>query len=192
MVLLLMGKCWRGDMIDRHCPTLQCRGRTRYYEHQYLVVRMDLKIVSLNIMHTLQDRISAVTKLSWIRIQIYCSFRLLFIVMLDCWRNWDLTFVAYLFIWSSRSFQEACGSGFLLKRGGKNAALWLYYFALHCVFVSPVDVDNVGAVSQVPIFWSPVWRKRLRFMPIQPVCRRSRRFRWIFVWSGSEFWSLFK
>jgi hypothetical protein len=43
-----------------------------------------------------------------------------------------------------------------------------------------------------PLFWIPVWRKRSRFVSMQPVCWRSRRIRWIFVWSCSELWSLFK
>ncbi len=43
-----------------------------------------------------------------------------------------------------------------------------------------------------PHILGPIWWKRLRFVPIQPICWRSRRIRWIFVWRGSELWRLFK
>ncbi len=43
-----------------------------------------------------------------------------------------------------------------------------------------------------PHFWRPVWRKRLRFVTIQPIIPTSRRIRCIFVSSSSELWSLFK
>jgi hypothetical protein len=33
----------------------------------------------------------------------------------------------------------------------------------------------------LPHFWRPVWQKRLRFVPIQPICQRSRTIKGIFV-----------
>ncbi len=44
----------------------------------------------------------------------------------------------------------------------------------------------------LPHFWSTVWRKRLRFVHIQSVITTGRMIRGIFVWSGSELWSLFR
>ncbi len=41
-------------------------------------------------------------------------------------------------------------------------------------------------------FLETAWWKRLRFVHIQLACQRSRRFRGIFAWSGSELWTLFK
>ncbi len=52
--------------------------------------------------------------------------------------------------------------------------------------------ESKDQMLTLPHFLGPVWRKRLRFVNIQPVIPTSRRIRCIFVWSGLELWSLFK
>jgi hypothetical protein len=47
-------------------------------------------------------------------------------------------------------------------------------------------------IVESPHFWGVVWWKRLRFVTIQPVIPTSGSIRCIFIFSGSELWSLFK
>ncbi len=73
----------------------------------------------------------------------------------------------------------------------------LHYFSLDCGMLEFVKYSSYKPESKeqlltLPHFWSPVRWKRSRLVPIQPVCQISRRIRRIFVWSGSELWSLFK
>ncbi len=73
-----------------------------------------------------------------------------------------------------------------------NAAL--FWFGLRW------NSSNVLLTSRPPknncwlfhIFRARFGWKDCRFEPKQPVCRRNRRNRWIFVQNGSELWSLFK
>ncbi len=70
----------------------------------------------------------------------------------------------------------------------QKSATALLYFGLDCILQKIYS----RAILQRTIVDSSAFFERLRFVPIQPVCRRSRRIGWIFVWSGSELWSLFK
>ncbi len=77
----------------------------------------------------------------------------------------------------------------------KKSAKVLQYFGLDSRNVGILQIHEPSSKEQLltlPHFWSPVGRKRLGFVPIKPVCWRRRRIRWIFVWSCSELWSLFK
>jgi hypothetical protein len=64
------------------------------------------------------------------------------------------------------------------------ARCWKWIFQ---IFYSRADLKRT-----IVAFLNPGYRKRLGFVHIQTVCRRSRRIGWIFVWSGLELWSLFK
>ncbi len=55
-------------------------------------------------------------------------------------------------------------------------------FGLECGMLEFFKYSNHGPQSTeqlltLPHFWRPVWRKRLQFVPIQPVCRRNRGIR---------------
>jgi hypothetical protein len=59
----------------------------------------------------------------------------------------------------------------------EKSAKGLHYFSLHCGMLeflkySAHEPSSKEQLLTVPDFWSPVWRKRLRFVPIQPVCRK--------------------
>ncbi len=78
----------------------------------------------------------------------------------------------------------------------KNSAKVLHYSGLDCGMLEFLQVFFSQAIIQrpnvdFPHFWRPVWRKKLRFLAIQPVIPTSRRIRCFFVF-GSELWSLLK
>ncbi len=79
----------------------------------------------------------------------------------------------------------------------KKSAKVLHYTGLACgmleflhIFFSQVVIQR--AIVDFPAFWRPVWGKRLRFVTMQSLTPTSRMIRCIFLWSGSELWSLFK
>ncbi len=88
------------------------------------------------------------------------------------------------------------GQFYLMKKSVKV----LHYFGLDCRMLEffkyySYELSSKKQLLSLLGFWSPVLRKRLRFVPIhriQPVSRRRRRIRWISVWSGSELWTLSK
>jgi hypothetical protein len=60
----------------------------------------------------------------------------------------------------------------------EKAANLLHYFGLDYGMLEFFDYSTHVPQSKeqlltIPHFWRPVWRKRLRFEPIQPICRRS-------------------
>jgi hypothetical protein len=53
----------------------------------------------------------------------------------------------------------------------------LLYYGFDCrpfVTYSTNEPFSKEQLLTLPHFWSSVWQKRLRFVPIQPVCRRNR------------------
>ncbi len=79
----------------------------------------------------------------------------------------------------------------------KKSAKVLHYFSLDCGLLeffkySTYKLSSKHKMYSSRIFWRTIWRKRLRFVHIQPTCRRSGMIRWIFVWSSSELWTLIK
>jgi hypothetical protein len=79
----------------------------------------------------------------------------------------------------------------------KKSAKVLHYFNLDCGMLeffkySPHKPKSKEQLLTLPHFWSTIRGKRSRFVLLQTVIRTSRRIRWIFVWSGSELWGLFK
>ncbi len=62
----------------------------------------------------------------------------------------------------------------------KKSVKVLHYFGLDCEMLeffkySSHEPSFNKQLLTLPHFWSLVWRKRLWFVPIQPVCRRNRR-----------------
>ncbi len=78
----------------------------------------------------------------------------------------------------------------------KKSAKVLHYCGLDCGMLEFLQIFIAQAVIQrqlltFPHFWRQIWWKRFRFVYIQPVSQIRRRNRGIFIWSGSELWSLF-
>ncbi len=71
----------------------------------------------------------------------------------------------------------------------KKYAKEFHGFGLDCRMLEFLQIFfSQATIVDFPSFSRPVWRKRFRFVYIQPFCR----IRGILVWSGSKLWTLFK
>ncbi len=121
--------------------------------------------------------------------------------------NFDLEFWKDLKFWASKYKNRPPISSFFA--GGLYRILsflllahfpflpFLYYFGLYCGLLEIFKYSTYKPASKHKIYSSRIfggtdWRKRLRFVHIQPSCLRSRMIRWNFAWSSSELWTLIR